>query len=109
MNSKQGEIFVSSFLLYLVSDLNINRAGISREKQILIEKKSGCWEIKLDISQKQWTLKNKNVLSQQKKWTLGNKTGHSYIREWTLSSKTGYSNKIVWIYEKISNLTIDIL
>ena len=31
------------------------------------------------------------------------------MREWTLSSKTGYSNKIVWIYEKISNLTIDIL
>lgn len=31
------------------------------------------------------------------------------MREWTLSSKTGYSNKIVWIYEKISNLLIDIL
>ena len=44
-----------------------------------------------------------------KKWALGNKTGHSYMREWTLSSKTGYSNKIVWIYEKISNIPIDIL
>ena len=31
------------------------------------------------------------------------------MREWTLSSKTGHSNKIVWIYEKISNLPIDIL
>ena len=44
-----------------------------------------------------------------KKWTLGNKTGHSQMRKWTLSSKIRHSNKIVWIYEKISNLPIDIL
>ena len=79
------------------------------EKWILIEKKSGCWEMKLDISQKKLTLGSKTGLSWLKKWTLGSKTGHSYMREWTLSSKTGYSNKIVWIYEKISNLPIDIL
>jgi len=30
------------------------------------------------------------------------------MREWILSSKTGNSNKIVWIYEIISNLPIDI-
>ena len=30
-------------------------------------------------------------------------------KKWTLSSKTGHSNKIVWIYEKISSLLIDIL
>ena len=80
MNSKQGEIFVSSFLLYLVRDLNYNRAGISRKNQILIEKKSGYWEIKLDIS--------------LKKWALGNKTGHSYMREWTLSSNVNVNIKM---------------
>ena len=58
---------------------------------------------------KKWTLKNENVLSQQKKWIFGDKTGHSQMRKWTLSSKIRHSNKIVWIYEKISNLPIDIL
>ena len=38
-------------------------------------KKSGYWEIKLDISQKRWTLGSETGLSWLKKWTLGNKTG----------------------------------
>lgn len=53
--------------------------------------------------------RNKTGHSQMRKWTLSSKTGYSYMREWTLSSKIGHSNKIVWIYEKISNLPIDIL
>ena len=56
------------------------------EKIDFNRKKSGCWEIKLDIS--------------QKKWALGNKTGHSQMRKWTLSSKIRHFNKIVWIDEK---------
>lgn len=60
--------FCFEFLLYLVSDLNINRAGISWEKLILIDERAHNEEWnwifiveKVDIEKSNWTFADEKV------------------------------------------------